>query len=375
MTARTRIGLVHLLVVAAALVGATTAAPQTPRQQGPDPPEVEELLERFPLGTETVTVEEPVTPPPASTFPLPAEDSGGMEPAVIAGSVGAVLVLMAVGAWALVIRRRRSRPEPVWSSTPNLALLHETLASAKREWDNFKPAVHSTRRSQPVTEAAQDRKLPEQAGSEPGDVPSEETPDAAAAGSPEHAGVVEQISAILQSAEVAAAAIRQEAAVKGEEIAQVAIRRGEAHLARVEEEAARIRNAAEEAAKEAQSAAESYGATQRREAEKRVQHVLAEAEVQARATRQAAEEMGRQIEEEARQRAETLRAQVRPLETSLRRALEGFRGITAQLEELLGDEAGRREGETLVEALSGPVQRTGEWEETAQAPPPDQRNG
>jgi hypothetical protein len=129
-----------------------------------------------------------------------------------------------------------------------------------------------------------------------------------------------------------------------------------------------------EAAKEARSGAEAYGAAQRREAEQRVQQELAQAEAQARATRQAAEEMARQIEDAAREREEALRAQMRPLETSLRRALDAFRGISGQLEELLGTEEGG-EDETLVDALSGPVKRAGEgdWEETGS--PPARSNG
>jgi hypothetical protein len=63
---------------------------------------------------------------------------------------------------------------------------------------------------------------------------------------------------------------------------------------------------------------------------------------------------------------------MRPLETSLRRALDAFRGISTQLEELLGDEADR-EGETLVDALTGSARRAGDWEDTA--PPPARSNG
>jgi hypothetical protein len=77
--------------------------------------------------------------------------------------------------------------------------------------------------------------------------------------------------------------------------------------------------------------------------------------------------MARQIEEAANQRAEKIRAQVQPLETSLRRALDGFRGITTQLEELLGPEtAPPSEETTLVSVLNESAKRAGEWEETEQ---------
>ena len=76
-----------------------------------------------------------------------------------------------------------------------------------------------------------------------------------------------------------------------------------------------------------------------------------------------------------------LQAQMRPLETSLQRALDAFRGITAQLEDLLGS-GSLRESEDLVElergyyvsfseALGEPV-RTDHWEEAAR--PQEQRN-
>lgn len=355
---------------AVALGAPAAAASQAPGQQEPGP-NVDELLERFPLGTEKVTEEVPPrTRPPATTFTLPMEDSGGTDPAMITASATAILVLIALAAGMIVLLRRRSPPAPAWSSNPGLALLYETLASANPEWDNYEPGDY-TRRRPPVSEVEQDRDVPVQAEPAPGAAPPQENAKPAAAAEPEHVGVVERISEILQSAESAAAAIRQEATVKAEEIAQAAVKEGQAHLARVKEEGARIRNAAEEAAKEAQGAAESFGAKQRREAEQRVQQLLSEAEKQARATRQAAEEMARQIEAAARQREETLRAQVRPLETSLRRALDAFRGITTQLEELLGDQPGG-EGETLVEVLSAPVRR-GEWEETAQATQPEQQ--
>jgi hypothetical protein len=239
------------------------------------------------------------------------------------------------------------------------------------------PAVHSTERSPPVSEVSQDPKLPQQAAPEPGDVPSEDTPVDDAAGSLEQAGA-ERISAVLHSAEVAAEAIRQEALARAAEALEV----GQTHLARAKEEAARIRNDAEAAARDAHGAAESYGATQRREVEQRVQQVLAEAEAHARATRQAAEEKARLIEQAARQREKQLHAQIRPLETSLQRALDAFRGITAQLEDLLGS-GSVQESEDLVElergyyvsfseALSEPVRRTDQWEEAAR--PQEQRN-
>jgi hypothetical protein len=388
MSRSTRIQRAFLIAVACALglgcaaVSAAASPTQAPHQERTDPPKVDRLLERFPIGTETVKETENKTgsavPPPAVTVPEEVSDSDSSQ-LTIAAVVGAVVLLMAVGT-GLLVRRQRSRGAPIWSATANLTLLHETLATRDREWHKLQPAVHSPRRRPPVTEVPQERTEPKPGEPEQAGRPTSDTDVSDAADSLEHGGVVEQIGAILQSAEAAAAAIRAEAVAKAEEIARAAVEEGKRHLAKVEEEgkrhlakveeeAARIRNAAEEATKEAKSAAESYGATQRQEAEQSVRQMLARAEAQARAMRQASEGMARQIEEEAREREEKLRAQMRPLETSLRRALDAFRGITAQLEDLLDGEP-PREDENLVDALSGSVQRTGDREE---APPQQER--
>jgi hypothetical protein len=371
-----------MAVCALGLCAATTGQAQTQE----DPPKVDELLERFPIGTDTVTVTEAeprsepgaeaerATPPPAITVPETGSD--GDSPFGLIAAVGVAVLLAAAAAGAvLFLRRRRERMTPIWQATPNLALLYQTLANTDQEWDKLQPADQHRRRSAPVTEVTHDPSNPQP------DVAAEardgDTPETL-----EHVGVVEHISAILQSAEAAAAAIRSEAGVKAdeittaasakaEEIKRAAAEEAQKHLAQVKEEAARLRNDAEVAAKESQSAAESYGAKQRREAEERVQQILGQAEGQARATRQAAEEMAKQIEEAAKQRAEKIKAQVQPLETSLRRALDGFRGITAQLEDLLGPDTASQQEETLVGVLNeSAAKRAGEWEETQQQKKP-----
>ena len=352
-------GRLCLLSVACALLLAGTAPTAAASPAQTEPPKVDELLEEFPIGTDTVASEsesESAEPPPAVTV-VPQEDPGSnIAQSLLAVAVVAVVLLVVLGAGVLVVRRRERRATPIWSETANLALLYDTLASPNPEWDNFHRPDTSTRRSAPVTDLTQDHKE-----SQPGETEQTER-QSASESLLEHGDVVARISEILTSAESAAEAIRAEAVVKAEQERQ-------ALLSKANEESALIRNEAEEAAKQAHSAADSYGVRQRREAEERVQQILAQAEAQARATRQAAEEMARQIEEAAREREEQLKAQMRPLETSLQRALDAFRGITAQLEELL-DTKPERGDETLVEALSGPVKRAGEWEET---PPPQER--
>jgi hypothetical protein len=357
-----------LLVLVLACTGLTGNALAATAQQDPGEGPVDELLEEFPLGTDTVTTGPALesapedTPPPAVELPAEVSDSDPA-PTWMLVALGVLALVAAIGAGSLVVRRvHRRLSGPPWT-IPDLALLEERLAISHEEWNKLHRADYSTRRSRPVTEVAQDQEQKQEQG-------TSEAHDGDAAQPSEHTGVVERVSAILHAAEAAAAAIREEATVNAAEIRREAEREGQAHLAKVKEEAARIRNDAEAAAKEARSGAEAYGAAQRREAEERVQQELVQAEAQARATRQAAEEMARQIEEAAREREETLRAQMQPLETSLRRALDAFRGISAQLEELLGERPG--EEESLAEALGGRVKEAGDWEEAA---PPARSNG
>jgi hypothetical protein len=165
-----------------------------------------------------------------------------------------------------------------------------------------------------------------------------------------YAAVGERVAGILEAAESAAAQIRADAVAAATEIEDEARKEASAHVRAAEEEAARLAGEAEASAQETRSAAESFGTRQRREAETEARKLLAEAETQARATRQAAEAMARQIEVAARQREEALRAQLRPLEARLQRALDVFRGVASQLEELLHSEHSS-ESESLVDAL------------------------
>jgi chromosome segregation ATPase len=197
-----------------------------------------------------------------------------------------------------------------------------------------------------VSEVPQDPREPQPGLPEAEGVTSQ-TDGSDSPGSTEHGSVIERISDVLRSAEAAAEAIRAEAVSKAEEIRHAATEEGERHLAQVKEDAARVR-----------------------EAEQRVDQMLADAEARARATHEAADEAARR-EETAREREEKLKAYIHPMETTLRRALEGFRGITAQLEELVDDQRAL-EDETLVEALSESVRSTGgEREETPRERPND----
>jgi DNA repair exonuclease SbcCD ATPase subunit len=194
-----------------------------------------------------------------------------------------------------------------------------------------------------VTEVPQDRSEPQPDAPEEAEGVTSETHGSDSTGTTEYGSAVERISEVLRSAEAAAEAIRAEAVSKAEDIRRAAVEEGQKHLDQVKEAAARVR-----------------------EAEQRVDQMVADAEARARATHEAADEAARR-EEAAREREEKLKAYIGPLETTLRRALEGFRGITAQLEELL-DEGTARDDETLVEALSGSVRSTAGEQEQEEAP-------
>jgi hypothetical protein len=153
----------------------------------------------------------------------------------------------------------------------------------------------------------------------------------------EYAEVGKRVIGILEAAEVAATQIRAEAIEAAAQIRKAA--EAEAGVTRLksEEEAARTLSDAEAGVVEIRAAAETAAAARRDEAEEEVKGIVEAAETRALEIRRSAEEEAKQIEAVARARDELLHEQVRPLEENLRRALEAFRGISGQLEELLAD--------------------------------------
>jgi hypothetical protein len=185
---------------------------------------------------------------------------------------------------------------------------------------------------------------------------SSEARDGGSGAHVEYAEVGQRVIGILEAAEAAAEEIRAEAAAAAEEIRKAAEAEAEASRQKAGEEAAALREQAETAAEEIRSSAEGVVETRRQEAEEVAQGILGDAEEQAGATRQAAEEAAKRIEAEALEREELILEQVQPLEENLRRALEAFRGISGQLEELLADLPGSRKG-SLVEDLAQSVRQ------------------
>ena len=359
---------VCVLVVALSMTlgGELARAAQPTPKANPDP-----LLKQFPIGTDRVTTTPRAPKPRASKAPAPAVRRSAPEShaalwATLAAGVGGLGLLAVLAAWRIRSRRRAESDEP----TPYIsetALRHLALALEKQEWDGSSPGVgppgsRPERRRRQVTEVSQDR-THDVAGSSPVGLeqPQAERAEAPSDGvspsrEPDYGGVGERIASILEAAETAAAQIRREAVEAAADIREKAKAAASAHLRRAEEDATRVTTEADAAAQETRSAAESYGTRQRREAEAEAGKMLAEAETQARATRQAAEEMARQIEAAAREREQALRAQLRPLEATLQRALDAFRGMSAQLEDVLYAEE-KDGGESLAEALDVSARR------------------
>jgi cell division septum initiation protein DivIVA len=172
-----------------------------------------------------------------------------------------------------------------------------------------------------------------------------------------YADIGERVAGVLAAAETAANQIRKDARASAEEMLSIA-----------REEAEALRRDATVYDADTRAAVDSYASNRRREVDEQVQKQLVDSEAQARATRQAAEAMARQIEEDARRRAHALHDESRAVEERLKKAAQGLRRMTAEIEELLGATAG--DGDSLTDALRPYTQRP---EIPVSAAPSDER--
>ncbi len=161
-----------------------------------------------------------------------------------------------------------------------------------------------------------------------------------------YAEIGERVAGVLSAAEEASEQIRADAQLQSEDL-----------LRSAKEEAGQVRREASAYEADTRAAVDRYATERRREADQQVEKVLADAEAQARATREAAEGMARKIEEDGLQRGQTLRDASRDVEDWLKKAMVGLRGMTAQLEELVGTPAADNGGESLADALKPYGQR------------------
>jgi hypothetical protein len=332
--AAVRQGFALVCVVAVAIAAAVfqpqpaaaeTASARADQQRGDRPP-LDELLNRLPIGTERMRAIQPSTSGAnqARTLAEPgSRETGRALWVVLVAVAGALVLLTAFRATAFEWRRGR-RSESVSLSTSTLALFHHALAQATERSPRVAELPNDQHHPQPTAEASESEQQPEAAGSE-GDGPGltlGHTPAPMHRG--DYDGVGKHVIGVLEAAEIAGAQIRAEATDKAAEIREAAEAEAEGYLQKAEQEAAEVRSAAEASAAETRSAAEELAASR-----------LEEAEEKAEAIRLAAEERVRELELAARERHGLLRDQLQPLEENLRRALQAFRGISGELEELL----------------------------------------
>jgi cell division septum initiation protein DivIVA len=340
------------MVAAAIAVGILSAVPAGPALGAETPPpNPEALWEAYPLDPKVsnapkapkATSPAPRPQPPAASSPAPAppgsagaastQTGPGWWPFAIGGAAALALLVAAV-ALVVRVRGRRAaaprRPDTVPALTgretpPELIARARALAREAAAWNTY---VH---------------RHPEGMGEMTG-IAENEPPTPARTTT--YADIGERVAGVLSAAEAAANQIREDARADAEEILSAARR-----------DAEDVRREAAAYDANSRAAVDSYVSEQRRDAEQAVQKQLADGESQARDMRQAAEAVARQIEEAGRQRGQALREESEAVEERLRKALAGFRRVTAELEELVGAQAGS--GETLTDALK-PQQRTDE---------------
>jgi hypothetical protein len=179
------------------------------------------------------------------------------------------------------------------------------------------------------------------------EVVADEPVDSDTAANPTRVG--EQVMAVLASAQKAAdqmlLSAREEAdRVRSDAQEQAAASRTEAlsETARVQRESARIRLEVETYGKETRDAADVHAAETRAEAERAAERRLAEAEERAQAIVAGAEQRAGDVaqqevrrQEGAARRQEALAAGVKQHEERLENLLEVFRGMAAQLEDVI----------------------------------------
>jgi cell division septum initiation protein DivIVA len=314
-------------IVVAVAAGSLWLLPAAVAQStDPSPSELEELWEEYPLAPpETqpsrVPADEPASPP----APRASED-GGLSAWWLAfgAATAAAGVLLAAG--ALVTRsRRRAQVVAVRPETPDELIARAyALATEATECDKY---LHGQRHEGiSVMTGTHDHDL-----SAAPEAPSQQT-------SSSYAEIGERVAGVLAAAETAAMQIREDARASAEEVLSIA-----------REEAESLRRDAAAYDADTREAVESYASDRRREIDQEVEKQRADSELQARATRQAAEAMARQIEEDARRRGEALRDESRTVEERLKKAAQGLRRMTAEIDELLGVPAG--DGDSLTDAL------------------------
>jgi len=375
-------GAQFLALVLALLLGAGATLIVEPGVAQPKPPErsekptLDELLDRFPIGTKPVrTTDQTSGRDEEAIVEQPARTGDDNVIWILLAGAGAMVLLVALGATALQRQRVRGSETVSSLSTSSLAHFHHALSRATERSPGMVEFPKYGKSRQPPADGAEYE--PEATDSGTTRRTSRGT-TAGANGPPplserDYDGFGKRVIGILEAAEAAAAQIQAEAddeaariraeaddeaariraeSVDGAaDIRKAAEEEAQVYLARAEQAASQVRSDAAVSAEEILSTADADSASRREEAEAEAQRILADAESQALAFHEAAAEKARQIQADTREREDMLRAQVQPLEENLRRALEAFRGMSAQLQELLADLPGSMD-ESLVDTLN-----------------------
>jgi hypothetical protein len=338
-------------IVATALAGTLWLLPPASAQStDPPSPGLEKLWEEYPLAPPKTqpTLPEPDAPAlpepaaePAPTAPVRSTGrSVGLWLALGAG-LGACIAFLVVSGLAARARRGRSITTALPETADELMARANALATEVAECDKY---VH-VQRHEGISVMTGTHDLDLSGTSDASDRPT----------SSSYADIGERVAGVLAAAETAANHIREDARGSAEEILSIA---------REEAEALRAEAAAYDA--DTRAAVDSYASDRRRNVDEEVEKQLAESESQARATRQAAEAMARQIEDDARRRGQALHDESRAVEERLKKAAQGLRRMTTEIDELLGAPA--VDGGSLTDALR-PSQRP----EPVSAAPSDDR--
>jgi len=115
------------------------------------------------------------------------------------------------------------------------------------------------------------------------------------------------------------------------------------------------RRSAEDIRRQAEAEARKFAAERRRDADQEAHRVLAAAHAQAKAIREEAQAAVRQVQEAGLLRQEQFRQQIRALEQRVEQALDGLRGVTAQLQDVVLDAAPDAKTPVVLETEAPPA--------------------
>jgi hypothetical protein len=220
-------------------------------------------------------------------------------------------------------------------------------AGPERQKDIFSPdSMRGQERNETVDQASR-------SGSDTDKLPVEG--ERAEIGRAEQVG--EQVAAVLVSAEQAAVRIRESARRDAERIraeakdeVAAALSAAKVEAERGRRESQKLRADADAYNKRTREAADRYGTEMRERIDKEIAQTRAGVDEQVRGIRRAAELRAKDLETEARERQKTLLQQVARAEARLEQLLGIFRGMTSQLEGLVGTESAGRSGDAEQKA-------------------------